>query len=191
MKIHPTAQIGPEAVIGPGTVVCSNAVIAGRTRIGRNNYIRAGARIGESPMMPSEDSFGGVSIGDGNTIGEFCVIHCGTRKDETTMVGNGNWLGPMTHIGHDSVVGNTNTFCIGAKIAGHCNVDDHCYLAMNSTVIPFKKVGKCGFLGAGSVATKDIEDGCRYFGVPAANIGPNIVGIERAGLDWRKLTGNE
>ncbi|MCL4696653.1 MAG: acyl-[acyl-carrier-protein]--UDP-N-acetylglucosamine O-acyltransferase, partial [Burkholderiaceae bacterium] len=99
-QIHPTAlvdrgaeldatvTVGPYTIIGAGvriaagTTVGAHCVIEGPTTIGRDNRIFSHAALGAAPQdkkyagEPTE-----LSIGDRNTIREFCTFNRGTAQD--------------------------------------------------------------------------------------------------------------
>lgn len=50
---------------------------------------------------------------------------------------------------------------------GRIHVGAHTFIGCNSTILPGVTVGKRCVIGAGSVVTKDIPDGCVVAGVPA------------------------
>ena len=114
-KIHRNATIKASAVvgahveIGAGTVVDSHAVIAGPTKVGKNNHIYSFASIGGDPQdITYEDGQeSNLVIGDDNLIREFCTINRGTEKENSlTRIGSNNMLMSYVHIAHDSQLGN-------------------------------------------------------------------------------------
>ena len=86
-KIHKSAIISAYAVIGAnveigaGTVIDSHAVIAGPTKIGKNNHIYSFASIGGDPqdITYQDGQESNLVIGDDNMIREFCTINRGTE----------------------------------------------------------------------------------------------------------------
>lgn len=79
--VHPTASVHPEAELQQPVHVGANASI-GRCRVGAGTYV-----------------FPGVSVGDGATLGERCVLHA------NSVVGDGCVLGDRVILQPNSVVG--------------------------------------------------------------------------------------
>src|SRR5205085_7680898 len=126
-RVAPDAEIGAFCVIGAGveigagTKVASHVVIEGPTTIGRANTIFPFAAIGGAPQ---DKKYAGeatrLSIGDRNTIREFCTFNRGTVQDAAaTRVGNDNWIMAYVHLAHDCQVGDHTIFANNAQLAGH------------------------------------------------------------------------
>ena len=69
-KILASAVIGANVEIGAGTVVDSHAVIAGPTKIGKNNHIYSFASIGGDPqdITYQDGQESNLVIGDDNIL---------------------------------------------------------------------------------------------------------------------------
>jgi acetyltransferase-like isoleucine patch superfamily enzyme len=58
-------------------------------------------------------------------------------------------------------------------ITGKVEIGDYATIGTNSTILPFVKIGKGAFIGAGAVVTKDVEAFAVVAGVPAKTIRKN------------------
>ena len=70
-------------------------------------------------------------------------------------------------IEHECIVGEFAHISIGAKLAGNVSVGARCFLGANSCVLPNLRLCAGVVLGAGAVATKNIEQSGVFVGVPA------------------------
>ena len=50
---------------------------------------------------------------------------------------------------------------------GKIIIEDNCFIGMRSTILPGVTIGPNAIVGAGSLVTKDVPEGCVYAGVPA------------------------
>lgn len=53
------------------------------------------------------------------------------------------------------------------KRFGLINIKDNCFIGTHSIILPNVTIGPNSIIGAGSVVTKDVPEGCVYAGVPA------------------------
>ena len=126
VEIGPYAIVGDKVEIGAGTCIDSHVVINGPTTIGKDNHIYQFASIGDDPQ---DKKYGGeptsLTIGDRNTIREFCTISRGTTQDRgNTVIGDDNWIMSYVHIAHDCVIGDKTIMANNATLAGHVHVGD-------------------------------------------------------------------
>ena len=94
VQIGPYSVIGDDVVIERGPKIDSHVVINGPTTIGKDNHIYQFASIGDDPQ---DKKYAGeatrLTIGERNTIREFCTISRGTVQDSgNTIVGDDNWI---------------------------------------------------------------------------------------------------
>ena len=106
-------------------------------------------------------------ISDTTILGEGCVICAGTNISVNSAVGNHCILNLSTTMGHDCIVENYVSIMSGAVVSGHVVLGECSYLGSNSTIVPFKKVGKSAKVGAGSVVIRNVKDHMSVMGVPA------------------------
>jgi UDP-N-acetylglucosamine acyltransferase len=198
--IHPSAKIendvsiGPWSVIGPnveiqrGTEIGPHVVIKKDTIIGRDNKIYQFASLGEDPQhvnYKGEETV--LTIGNNNTIREFCTLNRGTKQGGgVTAIGDNNFLMAYVHIAHDCLVGNSTIFVNNASLAGHVKVADHATVAM-SAVHQFCNIGAYSFVTAAMVG-KDVPPYVIVTGNTAAIYGLNTVGLKRRGFSADTIT---
>jgi UDP-N-acetylglucosamine acyltransferase len=189
VEVGPYAIIGPHVRIGPGTVVGPHAVIEGRTEMGRDNHIFAGAQIGKlsQDLKHKEGLIGRTRIGDRNQIREYVTISASTLEtpdDEhrLTDIGDDCLLMAYTHIAHDCKVGNGVIMANCASLSGHVRVDDRATIGGLSGIHQECAIGTLSFIGGLSRVNKDVPPYMIVEGNPGRCHGPNSVGLRRAGM---------
>ncbi|GAP38391.1 acyl-ACP--UDP-N-acetylglucosamine O-acyltransferase [Piscinibacter sakaiensis] len=201
-RIHPTAivdpaaelaedvevgaytLIGPEVSIGSGSRIGPHCVIEGRTRIGRDNRIFQFCSLGAAPQ---DKKYAGeptaLSIGDRNTIREFCTFNLGTAQDAgVTRVGDDNWVMAYVHLAHDVQLGSNAILANNATLAGHVHVGDWVIVGGLSGIHQFCKVGAHAMLGFQSHVSQDVPPYMTVSGNPLAVHGINAEGLRRRGF---------
>lgn len=199
MSIHPTAIVDPaarigsgvsvgaytvidgEVEIGEGTQIGHHCVVTGRTRIGRDNRIFHFVSLGEANQDKKyRGEPTGLTIGDRNTIREYCSLNRGTVQDRgVTTIGNDNWLMAYVHVAHDCVVGDKTTIANCTQLAGHVHVGDWATLGGFTGVHQFVKIGAHVMCGVSSVVLMDIPPYVTAGGNPLAAVGINAEGLKR------------
>jgi UDP-N-acetylglucosamine acyltransferase len=184
VTVGPYAVIGAGVRIGAGTSVGSHAVIEGPTTIGRDNRIFAHAVLGGAPQdMKYRGEPTALSIGDRNTIREFCTFNRGTAQDTgVTRIGNDNWVMAYVHIAHDCVVGDQTILANNATLAGHVHIGDWVILGGLTGVHQFTKVGAHAMAGFASHVSQDVPPFMMVDGNPLAVRGFNVEGLRRRGF---------
>ncbi len=200
MSIDPTARVAPEAdlapgvevglgaiiegpsKIGPGTRILAHAYIGPHTTIGAGNLIGFGAVIGYEPQdyaFQGEESY--TIIGDSNVIREYATIHRGTKPGSATRVGNHNFLMALSHLAHNSVVGNHVIVVNGALVGGYVEVADRAFISGNCVIHQFCRVGALALMRGGSRTSRDVPP---YSIIDGDHLvrGLNLVGLKRAGF---------
>ncbi len=184
VEIGPYSVIGEQVEIGAGTRIGSHVVVNGPTRIGRDNRIYHFASIGDDPQ---DKKYAGeptrLTIGDRNTIREYCTISRGTVQDEgETVLGDDNWIMAYVHIAHDCRIGNQTIFANNATLGGHVHVGDWVIFAGFSGAHQFCRIGAHSFLGMYSGVNRDVPAYLMVAGQPAAPHGINSEGLKRRGF---------
>lgn len=203
MKAHPTSIIhpgarlacsvtlGPYSVVGEGVEVgedcevMAHVVLGGPAKIGRGNRIFPYASIGLDPQdMKYAGEVTRLEIGDGNIIREFVTVHRGTAGGGgVTQIGNHNLLMAYVHIAHDCVLKDNIVMANGASLAGHVEIGEHAIVGAFCGIHQFTRIGAYSFLGAYTVVNKDILPYMKTAAErPMTVLGPNRVGLERAGI---------
>ena len=174
-----------------GNLIHKTAIINwDRVQLGKGNTIGPYTCIGTEPPNISQVSDGIIKIGDRNNICEYVTIHLPTISEVGTTIGNNNILMSSAHIGHDCVLEDDIVLCNNAAVAGHSRIMSGSTLALNSSVHQFKVVGSWAMVGMNTCLNKSItvEPGNIYFGVPAKNMGRNIVGLRRKKVSKNDLS---
>ena len=184
VEIGPYTIIGDHVHIGAGSKIESHVVVKSHTHIGESNHIYQFASIGDDPQ---DKKYNGeltkLTIGDRNTIREYCTINRGTIEDSgNTIVGNDNWIMAYCHIAHDCNVGNKVIMANGTTLAGHVHLGDWVICGGHSGIHQFCKVGDHAFLGMYSSINRDIPAYTLVSGRPAVPKGINIEGLKRRGF---------
>jgi UDP-N-acetylglucosamine acyltransferase len=191
--IDPTAEIGPYTVIegpvevGARTRVMTHAVLLGRTVIGADNVIHAGAVLGDFPQdLKFADVPTGLRIGERNVIREHVTMHRGTAADTWTVVGDDNFFMSNAHVAHNCAVGNQTIIAGGALLAGHVTVGDQAFISGNCVVHQFVRVGRLVIMRGLSRTSRDVPPFALMDGTHTVR-GVNRVGLRRAGFDAGRI----
>ncbi|MBM37990.1 MAG: acyl-[acyl-carrier-protein]--UDP-N-acetylglucosamine O-acyltransferase [Woeseia sp.] len=184
VEIGPYSIIGDHVYIGAGTKIESHVVVKSNTSIGESNHIFQFASIGDDPQ---DKKYNGeittLTIGDRNTIREYCTINRGTIEDSgNTIVGNDNWIMAYCHIAHDCIVGNKVIMANGTTLAGHVHLGDWVICGGHTGIHQFCKVGEHAFLGMYSSINRDVPAYILVSGKPAEPKGINTEGLKRRGF---------
>jgi UDP-N-acetylglucosamine acyltransferase len=177
--------IGDGVVIGSGTRVDSHVVINGPTTIGKDNHIYQFASIGDDPQDKKyRDEPTKLTIGDRNTIREFCTVSRGTVQDAgETVIGDDNWIMAYVHIAHDCHVGSNTIMANNTTLAGHVHVGDWVIMGGFSGAHQFCRVGAHAFLGMYTGVNRDVPAYTMVYGNPGVPRGINSEGLKRRGFD--------
>jgi UDP-N-acetylglucosamine acyltransferase len=176
--------VGDDVEIGSGTRIDGHVVINGPTVIGRGNHIYQFASIGDDPQ---DKKYAGeatrLTIGDRNTIREYCTISRGTVQDRgETVMGDDNWIMAYVHIAHDCVIGSNTIMANNVTLAGHVHIGDWVIMAGFSGVHQFCSVGPHAFIGMYSGANRDVPAYLMSAGTPSSPHGINTEGLKRRGF---------
>ncbi len=193
-KIAPGVELAPDVLVGPGVIIdgptrigagtriLAHAYIGPYTTIGQDNLIGFGAIVGYDPQdyaFKGEESY--TIIGDHNRIREYVTIHRGTTPGSVTRVGNHNFLMALSHMAHNSSLGDHVVVVNGALVGGYVEVADRAFISANCLLHQFIRVGTLAILRGGSKASRDIPP---YSIIDNTHtvMGVNLVGLKRAGL---------
>ena len=173
VKIYPNAYIGKNVTIGRGTVIYSGAHIENAT-IGAECVIHNGASIGKDGFGYTRQDghnvfiphVGRVVLGDRVSVGANTCIDRGALTD--TMVGEGTKIDNLCQIAHGVVIGKECFLASGVGIAGGVTVGDRALLAGHVGIANGVKIGNDAEIGANSGVFRDVPDGARHMGYPAA-----------------------
>jgi UDP-N-acetylglucosamine acyltransferase len=185
VRIGPFTVIGPGVRIGAGTRIHGQCWVEGPTRIGRENVLHPGVRLGGPPQSISRDPEipgPGLVIGDRNVLREGVTMHRAMTDHGPTRVGDGNDFMTNSHLGHDVVLGNRCIIASGVVVGGHASIGDRVNIGGNTAVHQFVRIGDGAMLTGSSGSSLDIPP---WFMLTAVNIcgSLNLVGMRRSGMD--------
>ncbi|MHC4808880.1 MAG: acyl-ACP--UDP-N-acetylglucosamine O-acyltransferase [Planctomycetota bacterium] len=185
VHVGPFTVIGPGVRIGEGTRILGQCWLEGPTRIGRENLLYPGVRLGLAPQSVSRDPEvpgRGLVIGDRNVLREGVTMHRAMMDEGPTRVGDGNYFMTNSHLGHDVVLGDRCILSSGVVIGGHAMIGDRVNIGGNSAVHQFVRVGDGAMLGGLSGTSLDVPP---WFMLTAVNLcgALNLVGMRRSGMD--------
>jgi UDP-3-O-[3-hydroxymyristoyl] glucosamine N-acyltransferase len=197
-QVDATAHIGPNCVLGArvrigarsvlmggndlradcqlGDDVClfPNVVLYRRTQVGHRVAIHAGTVIGSDGFGYVLDEarhrkvlqLGNVIIHDDVEIGANAAIDRGTLGP--TVIGEGTKIDNLVHVAHNVVIGRHCVIMGQVGFAGSTRLGDYVVVASQSGIADHLKLGNQAVIGAKSGVMRDIEDGGRVLGIPAA-----------------------
>jgi UDP-N-acetylglucosamine acyltransferase len=205
MTIDPTARIASgvelagEVEIGPGVIIEAPAKIGACTRIQAHAYIGPHTTIGEDNLIsfgavighePQDYAFSGepsyTVIGDHNIIREYVTIHRGTKPGTITRVGHHNFLMGLSHMAHNSSLGNHVILVNGSLVGGYVTVEDRAIISANCVIHQFCRVGQLVMMRGLSRTSKDVPPYCIMDGTHTVR-GLNLVGLRRAGFSREQI----
>jgi len=171
------------AIIGPRTVVDAHVLLE-HTTVGADCRIHFGAAIGGPPQ---DQTYQGeptrVLIGERNVIREYVTIHRATGEGNATRVGDDNMLMASTHLGHNCEVGNSVTLSTLSGMSGHTIIEDRAIIGGMVGSHQRVRVGTLAMVSGFSKMSQDVPPYSLVDGKPARVVGPNLVGLRRAGAD--------
>ena len=189
VTVGPYAIVGPHVRIGERTTVGAHCVIEGRTTIGADNRIFQFCSLG---AIPQDKKYAGepteLTIGDRNTVREFCTFNLGTAQDSgVTRIGDDNWIMAYVHIAHYCQVGSQTILANNATLAGHVHLGDWVFIGGLTGVHQFVKIGVHAMAGFASAVTQDVPPFMTVDGNPLAVRGFNVEGLRRRGFSAERI----
>jgi UDP-N-acetylglucosamine acyltransferase len=198
-RIAPDVELAPDVSVGPGVIIdgpsrigagcriLAHAYIGPYTTMGEDNLIGFGAVIGYDPQ---DYAFtGGESytlIGHHNLIREYVTIHRGTKPGSATRVGNHNFLMALSHMAHNSSLGDHVVLVNGALVGGYVEVADRAFISANCLLHQFIRVGTLVMMRGGARASRDLPPFCNIDDTHTVK-GLNLVGLRRAGFSREQI----
>ena len=191
VTIGPYCVIGENVELGEDCEVISHVVIAGTTKIGKQNRIFPYGSIGLDPQdMKYRGEPTRLEIGDSNIFREFVTVHRGTAEGGgVTKIGSHNLLMAYVHIAHDCRLGDHIIMANGASLAGHVEIQDHATVGAFCAIHQHCRIGAYSFLGSCSLVNQDILPYSKTSTPrPLGVYGTNRLGLERRGLSKADLS---
>ena len=189
VEVGPYAVIGPHVRVGARSSIGAHCVIEGRTTLGEDNRVWQFCSIGAAPQ---DKKYAGeptrLTIGDRNTIREFCTFNCGTVQDTgETRVGHDNWIMAYVHLAHDVQLGSQCILANNATLAGHVHVGDWVIVGGLTGVHQYVKIGAHAMLGFQSAISQDVPPFMMVDGNPSHAHGFNVEGLRRRGFGAERI----
>ncbi len=167
-------HVGRDTRIGDDTRLFPNVVIYPRSQIGQRVIIHAGTVIGSDGYGYVLDQgrhlkvlqVGHVMIHDDVEIGANAAIDRGALG--ATVIGEGTKIDNLVHVAHNVVLGRHCLVMGQVGFAGSTRVGDYSVVASQSGIAGHLTIGRQSVIGAKSGVMRDIPDGGRVLGIPAA-----------------------
>ncbi len=188
VKVGPYALIGKNVVLGDGCQIGPHVVIEGRTTMGKNNRVFAGAVIGSIPQdLKYKGEISYLEIGDNNQFREYVDINTAEGEENYTRIGSDNLMMAYVHIAHNCTVMDRTILANNVTLAGHVSIDSNAILGGLTGVHQFVSIGRFCMIGGLTKIVKDVMPFCTIDGNPAKSYGINKIGLERAGFSPEKI----
>ena len=177
------AYVGAHVIISRGTNVMHHATVDGATVLGEDNEVHPYAYVGgKTHDMKYRGGVQRLEIGARNVFREYTTIHCATREDQITRVGDDNLILAYSHVAHECIIGNHLVMSSHAALGGHVIIGNHVNIGWGAGVHQFCHMGDYSMAGATSKVVQDISPYMIGDGSPAVVRTVNKVGMERAGF---------
>ncbi len=132
-------------------------------RHGKNLYLQGPIQFD----FGSNISFGDDSYANFNfTVIDICKVDIGSRVFIGPNVSILTALHPLCYQDRNQYFNEKTGVMTDREYAAPVTIGDDCWIAGNVTVLAGVKIGRGCVIGAGSVVTRDIPDGCLAFGNP-------------------------
>lgn len=193
-KIGKNVSIGPfcviegDAQIGDDCRLLSHAVVKAGTTLGPGNVVHERVVLGGDPQhLLARPPFGRVVIGAGNVFRECVTVHKAMKADQTTVIGDGNFLMINVHIAHDCVIGNHNIIANNTMFGGHITLGHHAYVSAAVAIHQFCRIGDYAMVGGQAHVNKDVPPYVTLDGLTSRVVGLNVIGMKRKGFTSHEL----
>ena len=184
VEIGPYCMVKKGVHIGKNTKLVSHVIVEGETEIGADCIFYPFSSIGFPPQDTKyKDEQTKLFIGTNNTVREYVTIHrASVGGDETTSIGNNNFLMAYVHVAHNCKIGSNIIMANAATLAGHVLVEDFAVIGGLVAIHQFTRIGKYAMVGGFSGIGQDIPPYMVASGARAKLFGPNMIGLKRHGF---------
>lgn len=185
VEIGPFCVVGPNVRLEAGVRLRSHVSVEGHTTLREGVEVYPFASVGAPPQ---DKKYKGepttLEVGARTVVRESATLQPGSMGTGIgeTRVGADCLLMAYTHVAHDVIVGDGVILANAVQLAGHVTIEDHAILGGVTTVHQFVRIGRRAFTGASTRVQQDIPPFTTADGHPAALVGLNGVGLERAGM---------
>ena len=197
-QVDPSAHVGPHCVIGPRVKVGARAALLGGNHLGADCQIGDDTCLHPNVVIYPRSQVGcRVTIHAGTVIGSdgygyvfdegrhrkmlqvgIVIIHddveigANTAIDRAalgaTVIGQGSKLDNLVHVAHNVVIGRHCLITGQVGFAGSTQLGDYVVVAAQSGIADHLKIGNRATIGAKSGVMRDVPDGGKVLGIPAA-----------------------
>lgn len=205
-RVHATALVSEEVILGSRNVIGPFSVIGGlgcSVRIGDDNSFGVGCIIGS----PAESASGypgsahldfeqwgvnhpqavkGVNIGSRCVIRDRVTVHAGI--DESTSIGDLNYIHSNCHIDHDCWFGTGVVLAPNVVVGGKVKLGDFCQIGLGACFHQGSTVGELAMVGMNSTVKGVVRPLSLFFGSPARYKGVNTTRLQRLGVEVDAIT---
>ncbi len=200
MAIHVTAivdreaEVDSSATIGAYAVICAKARIEAEVEIYPHVYVSDGAHIGPRSKIHPFAAIGHhpqdvkwqntpsyTRLGADCVIREHATIHRGTEPESETILEDRVTLFAGAHVAHNCYVEADALIMNHALLGGHVHIGRKAIVSGAVGIHQFCRIGEMAMLAGTARVTRDVPPFMMYSN--AGVVGPNVVGLRRAGVD--------
>jgi UDP-3-O-[3-hydroxymyristoyl] glucosamine N-acyltransferase len=171
-RVESSAIVAPNVFVDDGAFIGHGTVVLANTYVGKEVVLKPNATIGgdgfEIKNIRGKRSIvahaGGVWLSEGVEIGSGTCIDKGLFGD-FTYLGPFAKLSNLIQVGHAGSIGKASGLASCSQI--NATIEDAVWMAPNVSLNPRVTVGSHGFVGTGSVVTRDIPPHALAYGSPA------------------------
>jgi acetyltransferase-like isoleucine patch superfamily enzyme len=170
-------ELGPGARLRSGTVLYGGSRIGERFTTGHHVVVREDCQIGDDVCI-----WTGSVVDYGCRIGNGVKIHTNCYIAQYSVLEDNVFLAPGVAFANDLVPGSANS----AALMQGPYVGKGAQIGVNTTVLPYVRIGDGAIVGAGSVVTRDIPSGSVAYGNPARPVRPVSELTDNRGRAWTR-----
>ncbi len=184
VRIGAYTVVGPEVVLGDDVELGHHVVLEGRVELAGGVRVGHGGVLGGVPqdLKFKEGTPSGVRIGTGTVLREYVTIHRAATPEAWTTVGRDGLIMGLSHVAHDSQLGDGVIVINYAGITGHCQIGDGVTVGGMVGMVPFTRIGTGAYIGGMAKLNADVPPYMIVEGQPATARGVNVIGLRRAGM---------
>lgn len=158
-------EIQPPCTIQDGCIIGTSVVIYAGSFIGKDCLVADLSTIRENVIIGEKTIIGrGVAVENYCKIGSFCKLETNVYITAYSLVEDYAFIAPCVVTSNDNYAGRTEKRFESFK---GVTVKKGGRIGANATILPGKTINEDGFVGAGSVVTKDVSEGKIVTGNPA------------------------
>jgi UDP-N-acetylglucosamine acyltransferase len=176
--------VGAETVLGDDVELGHHVVLQGRVELGDRVRVDHGGVLGGVPqdLKFKDGTPSGVRIGAGTVLREYVTIHRATTPEKWTEIGRDCLIMGLSHVAHDSRLGDGVIVINYAGITGHCQIGDRATVGGMVGMVPFTRIGTGAYIGGMAKLNADVPPYMIVEGQPATARGVNVIGLRRGGM---------